>query len=179
MQKEIVVHSAKPLEIRFAQHHERTADDGYPGRLKNGRFIHEVQALEIGMIGKQAVETRCLYECPPRSHEIPAAAPLFSSGRVLEPAPHQPSLGPASEHTAHACKSAGRQVAIGIYERKQVSARRRGAKVTARGKTDVFAGIDQADAAVLLRSPRQSRAHVVSGAIDNDDQLPQLGLVKH
>jgi hypothetical protein len=52
VKKEFIVHSAEALEAPSRNHHEGTADNGYPRRLKQGSFFKTVQALEVRMIGK-------------------------------------------------------------------------------------------------------------------------------
>ena len=52
MKEEFIVHSAKALEVRSRNHHERTADNGYPRRLKQGCLVKKVQAFEVRVIRK-------------------------------------------------------------------------------------------------------------------------------
>src|SRR5690242_9069891 len=56
VQEELVIHSTQLLKTPARDHHECTADDRYARRLAQRLLLEQMQALEIRMIGKKAIE---------------------------------------------------------------------------------------------------------------------------
>lgn len=130
----------------------------------------KVQALKIGMVPENAVESGEFDKGPPGRKNFPPSAPLLGSVRMFQPSAAQPRPALGAKDLQKCPDSAGSQHHIRVDQGNETTAGVAGAQITPDRKPQIMARFDQHNSRMqsgVMAQPIQGFA-VVPVIDDND-----------